>query len=250
MTTLNKPEFNLVAIKLGLISEDDKKSSKDDIIMLIKNSLNDTNMDVTVSEPMFTDQPDDIVRFVQRCFKSILQKYRYRELLASIGSQHQNIIHHAYQIFKCSCDVMKDTGPYCGEKHYQAVLIKELSVVYKNVLQEKTETCYYKMSNGDMTEIDNGQHERHDVTIKHIESKQPTILELKATKDLKEENYVQISNYIKNARRNIQQFDKDIPYNRFGMLINFSTSDKVTLVLTKEGRKVKDINIYTWQKDI
>ena len=249
MANLNKPEIKSVAIKLGLINEDDNRSSKD-IITLIKNSLNDTNENVTISEPMFIDQPDDIVRFVQRCFKSKVLKYRYQKLLSSFGSQHQNIIQHAYQIFKCSCDVMKDSGPYCSEKHYQTALIKELSIVYKEVLQEKTETCYYKMSNGDMTEIDNGQCERHDVTVKNIETKQPTILELKATKDLKEDNYVQISNYIKNARRNIQQFDKDIPYNRFGMLINFSTSDKVTLVLTKEGRKVKDINIYTWQKDI
>ena len=248
--TLNKHEFNLLAIKLGLRNEDDKKGSKEEIKLLIKNSLNDTNENVTVSEPIFIDQPDDIVRFVQRCFKSILQKYRYRQLLLSIGSQHQFIIQHAYKIFKCSCDVMKDSGPYCGEKHYQTALIKELGLIYKEVLQEKAETCYYKMSNGDITEIDNGKYERHDVTIKDIESKQPTILELKATKDLKEDNYVQISNYIKNARRNIQHFDKDIPFNKFGMLINFSTTDKVTLVLTKEGRREKDIKIYTWQKDI
>ena len=250
MTTINKHEFNLLAIKLGLRNEDDKKGSKEEIKLLIKNSLNDTNENVTVSEPIFNDQPDDTVRFVQQCFKSILQKYRYRQLLLSIGSQHQNIIQHAYKIFKCSCDVMKDSGPYCGEKHYQTALIKELSLIYKEVLQEKAETCYYKMSNGDITEIDNGKYERHDVTIKDIETKQPTILELKATKDLKEDNYVQISNYIKNARRNIQHFDKDIPFNKFGMLINFSTTDKVTLVLTKEGRREKDIKIYTWQKDI
>ena len=247
--TINNHEFNLLAIKLGLINEDNKKGSKE-IITLIKNNLNNTNENVTISEPIFIDQPDDIVRFVQRCFKSILQKYRYRQLLLSIGSQHQFIIQHAYKIFKCSCDVMKDSGPYCGEKHYQTALIKELGLIYKEVLQEKAETCYYKMSNGDITEIDNGKYERHDVTIKDIESKQPTILELKATKDLKEDNYVQISNYIKNARRNIQQFDKDIPFNKFGMLINFSTSDKVTLVLTKEGRREKDIKIYTWQKEI
>ena len=193
---------------------------------------------------MVIDQPDDKVCLVQRWYKSKVLKYRYRQLLSSFGSQHQNIIQHAYKIFKCSCDVMKDSGPYCSEKHYQTALIKELSIVYKEVLQEKTETCYYMMSNGDMTEIDTGQFERHDVTVKNIESKQPTILELKATKDLKEDNY------IKNARRNIQQFDKDIPFNKFGILINFSTTDKVTLVLTKEGRKEKDIKIYTWQKDI
>ena len=242
MANLNKPEIKSVAIKLGLINEGDNKSSKD-IITLIRNSINN----VIISEPMVIDQPDDKVRLVQRWYKSKVLKYRYRQLLSSFGSQHQNIIQHAYTIFKCSCDVMKDSGPYCSEKHYQTALIKELSIVYNNVLQEKTETCYYRMSNGDMTEIDNGQFERHDVTVKNIETKQPTILELKATKDLKEDNYVQISNYIKNARRNIQQFDKSIPYNRFGMLINFSTSDKVTLVLTQEGRKEKDIQIYTWQ---
>ena len=106
--TINNHEFNLLAIKLGLINEDDKKGSKE-IITLIKNNLNNTTTNVTVSEPIFIDQPDDTVRFVQRCFKSILQKYRYRQLLLSIGSQHQNIIQHAYKIFKCSCDVMKDT---------------------------------------------------------------------------------------------------------------------------------------------
>ena len=245
MANLNKPEIKSVAIKLGLINEDDNISSKD-IITLIKNSINN----VIITEPIVIDQPDDKIRFVQRWYKSKVLKSRYQKILLNIGPQHQNIIRQAYNIFKCSCDVMKETGPYCGEKHYQNAMIKELSLKHNNVLQEKTETCYYRMSNGDMTEIDNGQFERHDVTIKNIESKQPTILELKSIKDLKDENYVQISNYIKNARRNIQRFDKDIPYNKIGMLINFSTSDKVTLSLTKEGRKEKDIQIYTWEKYI
>ena len=125
MANLNKPEIKSVAIKLGLINEGDNRSSKD-IITLIRNSINN----VIISEPMVIDQPDDKVRLVQRWYKSKVLKYRYRQLLSSFGSQHQNIIQHAYTIFKCSCNVMKDSGPYCSEKHYQTALIKELSIVY------------------------------------------------------------------------------------------------------------------------